>query len=139
MKKNLKIIKLAELGKAGASVFSKLAIDDAGTLIKEKPKPKKVEVKPVEVKKPIVVKKPEFNMAKHDSIAKEHMKTDPKFKATIDSLKAVHKADSLAIDKEYKSQLRDIAVSDSLRRDMFVQDSTNYGGIIARIKRTLGL
>ena len=131
MKKNLEIIKKAALGKAGASVFSKLAIDgDPSPKPKPKPKPKPVVVKP-------------DNSTIHDSIAKEHMKTDPKFKATIDSLNTAHRADSLAQDKAFKTELRKIEVADSLRnqanREAFVQDSTNYGGLIARIKRTLGL
>jgi hypothetical protein len=82
-------------------------------------------------------------MAKHDSIAKENMKKDPKFKATIDSLNAKHKSDSLKTDIAFKKEMREFHVADSLQnaanREAFVQDSTNYGGLIARIKRSMGL
>ena len=136
MKKNLDIIKVAELGKAGASVFSKLAIDGDPS---PKPKPKPV----VLDKKPVIKVKPAFNMAKHDSIAKENMKKDPVFKATIDSMNAKHKSDSLKVDADFKKEMRQFHVADSLQnaanREAFVQDSTNYGSIIARIKRAVGL
>lgn len=136
MKKNIDIIKVANLGKAGASVFSKLAIDGDPSLRVKKPK----------VEKKIEVKKPDIK-AKEDSTFNANIKQlklkDPKFSAKIDSMNAKHKADSLKIDKDFKNTMREFHVADSLRadanREAFVQDSTNYGGMIARIKRTLGL
>jgi hypothetical protein len=85
MKKNLEILKVANLGKAGASVFSKLAIDGDPS-----PKPK--------VEKPDAGSKAK---AKADSTFNANIKKiklkDPKFAAKIDSMNAVHKADSLKI------------------------------------------
>jgi len=136
MKKNIDIIKVANLGKAGASVFSKLAIDGDPSLRANKPK----------VEKKIEVKKPDAK-AKADSTFKADLKKlklkDPVFAAKIDSMNAKHRADSLKVDKEFKKTMREMHVADSLRADAnrqaFVQDSTNYGGIIARLKRTFGL
>tara|TARA_Y100000356_G_C11069432_1_gene188163 strand:+ start:156 stop:566 length:411 start_codon:yes stop_codon:yes gene_type:complete len=136
MKKNIDIIKVANLGKAGASVFSKLAIDGDPSLRANKPK----------VEKKIEVKKPDAK-AKADSTFNAEIKKiklkDPVFAAKIDSMNAKHRADSLKVDKEFKKTMREMHVADSLRADAnrqaFVQDSTNYGGIIARLKRTFGL
>tara|TARA_Y100000034_G_C6668553_1_gene293368 strand:- start:221 stop:655 length:435 start_codon:yes stop_codon:yes gene_type:complete len=143
MKKS-EIIKKANLGKAGASVFTKLAIDDLGTLNKEKPKPKvvpKVEPKKVTIPKelPKPVKLKPFN---HDSMAVEIAKRDPIFKARLDSQAVAHKTQLDSINAAYKKEWGNIMREDSLRnaanREGFVQDSLNYGGIIARIKRSLG-
>lgn len=112
MMKRSQLIKNAALGKAGASVFSKLAIADlskVGQTKKEAPKPKLKVTVPKELPKPKLIRP--------------------------DSLQS----DSLATSKE----LAQFAKADSLQqvanREQFVQDSTEWGGIIARLRKMTGL
>ena len=112
MIKRSQLIKNAALGKAGASVFAKLAIDDLSKLSqtkKEVPKPKLKVPVPKELPKPKIIRP--------DSI----------------------ESDSLATSKELAAFAKSDSLQQVANREQFAQDSTQWGGIIARLRKMTGL